>query len=169
MANEKLRKLNEIFKKCPKCGNKEDVKVQVLTGNLAAEDEILSGSDESYRSYQASCSCCGFSMRRRTVLELQAAWNISKEKRVHHVKNCINGLNSVLYPGGCSYIGRDAVEMWRDEDGGLEKLRKHLQRSVGKKIEFKELEDGEGMVVYSPEFKVPENFNSFEDYVRTLQ
>ena len=109
MANEKLRRLNEIFKKCPKCGNKEDVKIQVLTGNLAADDEVLSGSDESYRSYQASCPCCGFSMRRRTVQELATAWNISKEKRVHHVKNCINGLNSVLYPGGCSYISRDAV------------------------------------------------------------
>lgn len=169
MANEKLRRLNEIFKKCPKCGNKEDVKIQVLTGNLAADDEILSGSEESYRSYQASCPCCGFSMRRRTVQELATAWNISKEKRVHHVKNCINGLNSVLYPGGCSYISRDAVEMWRDDDGSLEKLRKHLQRSVGKKIEFKELSDGEGMIVYSPEFKVPENFNSFEDYISTLK
>lgn len=96
-------RINEIFKKCPKCGNKEDVKIQVLTGNMAADDEILSGSEESYRSYQASCPCCGFSMRRRTVQELATAWNISKEKRVHHVKNCINGLNSVLYPGGCSY------------------------------------------------------------------
>ena len=158
----KMTKLRMRFRKCPRCGYTEGCDI--------SSAKVYSGiSGDHIVQFTSTCKGCGFMMSRPSMNELKDAWNTSKKTRVSHVKDCINGIPSVTYPGGCAYIGRDAVEMWRDEDGGLEKLRKHLQRSVGKKIEFKEPSDGNGMIVYSTEIKLPEKFDSFEDYVQTLQ
>lgn len=143
-----MARKDEIFKKCPKCGNREDVAVEEMVG-YADKDDIYDPdtADNRYKSYRAMCPKCGFSMRRRTVQELATAWNVSKEKRVSHVKDCINALYSAVYSGGCAYIGRDAVEMWKDETGSLEKLRKHLEHKIGKPVEFTAPDDGIGLIV----------------------
>lgn len=134
------------FGKCPKCRNREDIEVKEVTPNSAMEagmDEV-----EAFRLYQARCPKCGYYMRRSSLLDLRDGWRQSKEKRVKHVSDCINGIPSVVYPGGCAYIGPDTVEMWRDEDGSLAKLQKYLNCKVGRITKLAKLSDGVGMIIY---------------------
>ena len=158
---------SEVYKKCPKCGNHEEVKIDELTGYADNEDLYDPDTAENrYKSYRASCPCCGFSMRRRTVQELCRAWNVSKEKRVSHVKSCILGMPSVIYQGGCAYIGKDAVEEWRDEDGGFEKLKKHLKHKVGQEVYLTCPADGVGLIAYCDS---KHDFNKVNDFIANLQ
>ena len=150
----------EVKKVCPRCCKLGEIEVTELTGDMSRNDPYEDNGTK-YKSFQATCPNCGFKMRRRSLDDLIGAWAISKKRHVAHVAHCIRGLSSVLYPGGCAYIGQDALNEWTDDDGSLDGLKHYLKRKTGMDVHIDPASDGVGAIIYAEGNKKYNKVGSF--------